>query len=67
MPYELQQYHDSLPSSMVNNSRSIVKGTWNRIKGKHPVTVCNIIRKEYGISLDIDYSPSDLGIAPLGV
>lgn len=55
MPPELKELYDRLPGVSVNNSREIVRQTWEKIKNKHPLTVQMILRSRFGIEAEPDY------------
>jgi hypothetical protein len=58
MPLELKRFYDSLPSSLENNSREIVRRDWERMKNKHPMVVENYFNSKYGLGMDLDtYEP----------
>ena len=63
LPIELERHIQSLPPSSQNNSREIVRRTWERVQGKHPLTAQRMLEK-LGIYLDIDYVEGDEGNEP---
>lgn len=56
LPPELASFIDSLPKSSQNNSREIVRRTWERIEYLDPSTQA-VIMEKYGVYLDPDHTP----------
>lgn len=54
MPKLLKEFYDTLPTALTNNSREIVKSTWERIKHLNPRVIVNILEANYGIDLAYD-------------
>lgn len=63
MPTELEEHIKSLPPSSINNSRHILRETWNRISHLNSMTIERIM-EQYGVYLDGDRSGKDYGGDP---
>lgn len=68
MPPELKNYYHSLPSSTVNNSREIIKSTWETLNKKYDSSnrggadmIAKIMNARFGLGLEADYQERDYG------
>ena len=63
---ELQEYIHNLPPASQNNSRSIVRKDFEKIRKLPPTTQETILAGKYGIFLEGDRTANDYGGEPEG-